>query len=384
MDIRMISQGQDAQQYQKLCKYCFPNPGNWTDRIFPLPENDRAFGGFYGDTLQAATISKRFSASLFGQSIIMNGIGAVASAPQGRNSGTVREVLTYTLQHELKRGMVVSALYPFLFQFYEKLGYGYVGGLTAYTCKPEDIRPFTTSGACIPVTLQEHAKALRQVHNQFVRQYDLGIDFSDDTAKYPEHLSTFGSYAYIYQRDGDTRGYLEYRLIEDGPYTKIMRVERFGYMDVETFQALLALIRSHRNQCHELIILVPGNVPLRPVFQEPRVKVETSADWMARPLDVETVLRMRLAVDPCDRNIAFSLKDPILPQNTGTYTLQGTTVTKSAHNGQQLLSFPIFSSLLFNTITFEQACYAGKIDWHDETVAEYFSKKGDIYVSAGF
>lgn len=386
MEIRVITQEQeqDVQQYLNLCKYCFPNPNNWIDHMVPLSKDDVAFGGFQAGTLQSATISKSFDASLFGQNVKMSGISAVVSAPEGRNAGAVREVLKHTLQHEFERGMMVSALRPFLFQFYEKMGYGYIGGMTSYTFKPEEIRPFKIPGACIPVISQEYTEAMIQVHNQFVQQYDFGIDFAYDIAKYHERLKAFGAYAYIYQRDGETRGYLEYRLIETGAFSKNMRVERFGYLDVEAFQALLGFIRAHRDQCEEVTMLVPDNVGLRPVFQEPRVKMEPDASWMARPLDVEAVLRLRLALDPCEQKVTFSVEDPILAQNTGTYTLQGTDVTKTTHTGQDSLSFAVFSSLLFNAITFEQAYYAGKIDWQNEEVAEYFSKKGNIYVSAAF
>jgi len=385
MDIRRITQEQDAQQYLNLCKYCFPNSNNWIDHMLPLPEHDLVFGGFRAGALQAATVSKSFSASLFGQNVGMNGIGAVVSAPEGRNSGCVREVLAHVLRHERERGMLVSALYPFLFRFYEKMGYGYIGGMAAYTFKPEDISAFTISGACIPVASSDHVEAMIRVHNQFVRQYDFGIDFTDDIAKYLERLTPSGPYAYIYRNSGgETRGYLEYRLIEIGSFSKNMQIERFGYLDAEAFQALLAFIRSHRGQCAEVTMPVPDNVPLRHIFQEPRVKVEPHANWMGRPLDVEAVLRLRLAFEPCEREIAFSVEDPILDQNTGTYTLQGTTVMKSAHSGRQAVPFAVFSSLLFHAMTFEQAYYAGKIGWHDEAAAHYFSRKGAIYVSAEF
>ena len=64
MEIRVITpeQENEAQQYLNLCKYCFPNPNNWIDHMLPLPENDIAVGGFQADTLQAATLSKSFSA----------------------------------------------------------------------------------------------------------------------------------------------------------------------------------------------------------------------------------------------------------------------------------------------------------------------------------
>lgn len=385
MKIRKITEEHERQTYQELCKYCFPNWHNWIDNLFPLPPEDLVWGAFRQKHLQSGVIAKSLVAHLFNKKVAMNGIGAVTSAPERRNSGHVRQLLKHALQHEVERGMLVSSLYPFLFQFYEKMGYGYIGGPMSYTFKPEDIRPFRMHGECLPVVSPEQSHELIQVHNRFVQPYDFGTDFQYDAQIYHEKLKASDSYAYIYQRNHETKGYLEYRLNPTESFAKKMYITRFGFLDADALQTLLAFIRSHRNQCSEITLVVPDNVELRQVFQEPRVKVEAISNWMARPLDVEAVLRLRLKEYPCEHDITFSIHDPLIEKNTGTYRLHGTTVEKTAYtDDNNPLPFGVFSSLLFNAFTFEQAYYTGKVDWYQGEMATYFSKKGNIYLSAYF
>lgn len=384
MKIRKITEEHELQTYQELCKYCFPNWHNWIDNIFPLPQDDIVWGAFQQKQLQSGVIAKSFASYLFKKKVAMSGMSAVVSAPERRNSGHVRQLLKHVLQQEVARGMLVSCLYPFLFQFYEKMGYGYIGGHRMYTFKPEDIRPFAMQGECVPVVSPEQSLALIQAHDCFIQAYDFGIEFQHNAQVYHEKLKASDSYAYIYTRDHETQGYLEYRFMPGEGFSKKMHIGRFGFLDAEAMQALLAFIRSHRNQCCEVTLVVPGSLELRQAFQEPRVKVETISNWMARPLDVEAILRLRLGQYPCEQEISFSLHDPLLEKNTGTYRLHGTEVLKTEHSDTNPLPFPVFSSLLFSAYTFEQVYHAGRVDWFHEEIAAYFSKQGNNYVSAYF
>lgn len=384
MEIRQLTADHELQAYQDLCKYCFPNVNNWIDHLLPILPGNVVFGLFQQEHLQAGLISNAFVANVFGQKVKLSGIGAVTSAPEGRNVGYVRQLMQHALQHECERGLLVSALYPFLFQFYEKMGYGYAGGLRSYTFKPDDLRPFPIRGEFRPVISDQDAAAFIQIHHHVVQQYELGLELPHDAHTYRERLQTFGSYAYLYQTTQGIRGYLEYRFLPETNFSRKLQIARFGFLDREAFQAGLAFIRSHRNQCSEVVLSVPDSLRLCQVFQEPRVKTEVFANWMVRPLDVEAVLRLRLACDPVEHPIALTVTDPLLAQNTGTYHLQGTQVVKTEPTGEHPLPFEVFSALLFQAITFDQAAYAGKIDWQDRDIAAYFSKLGDIYLSNFF
>ncbi len=382
--IREITQEDEKDQYIALNKYCFPNMNNWIDNLFPLPQDDIVWGKFFDKSLQAGLISKSFLTFLFGERVKMSGISAVVSAPEKRNSGHVRELMTHALQKDIERGMLISSLTPFQFRYYEKMGYGYIGGPVSYGFNPEHILPLRINGEFIPVESAEHTRELAKVHDQFVSHYDFGIESQFDINNYHNNLKAYNSYAYIYRYDNEPSGYIEYQLLPGEGFPKKMQILRMAFLDTGSFQALFAFIRSHRNNCSDVTMSVPANLELRQLFQEPRIKIETISNWMARPLNVEAVLRLRLANDPCAHDIEFSVNDPLISKNTGTYKLHNTEVTKTGHSEQNPIPFAVFSSLLFGAVTFSEAYLSGRIEWYDEATAGYFSKKQNIYLSATF
>ncbi|MBN2039726.1 MAG: GNAT family N-acetyltransferase [Spirochaetes bacterium] len=384
MTIRKITNKQDTDKFIYLCKYCFPNMGGWIDRQLPLAEDDILWGNFQGEELQAGLIAKSFDSWLYNTKLKMSGISAVVSAPEKRNSGHVRDLIKHALNHDLKRGLLFSSLSPFLFQFYENLGYAFIGGPKLYIFKPEDIRRFSINGEFIPVTSPALSGKLIDVHAQFVSKYEFGISFQHEAENYHVYLKDTDTYAYIYVHEKKARGYLEYKLFPGEGFSKKMNVTRLCFLDVDSLQALFAFIKSHRNNCSEVMLSVPENLELRHMFLEPRVKIESISNWMGRPLDIEAILKLRLNNDPCDDEIIFSIHDTIIEKNSGTYRLKGAEFTKEADKNIKTIPLNTFSSLLFNSCSFNEAYTAGRIDWRDNFIAEYFSKKRPVYISETF
>ena len=384
MTIRKITNKQDTDKFIYLCKYCFPNMGGWIDRQLPLVESDILWGNFQDEELQAGLIAKSFDSWLYNTKLKMSGISAVVSAPEKRNSGHVRNLMKHALNNDLERGLIFSALSPFLFQFYENLGYGFIGGPKSYIFKPEDIRQFSINGDFIPVTSPVQSNELSDVHTQFVSRYQFGMSFQHDAETYHEYLKDTDTYAYIYRHKKTPRGYLEYKLFPGEGFSKKMNITRFSFLDVDSLQALFAFIKSHRNNCEEVMLSVPDDLELRQMFLEPRVKNENISNWMGRPLNIEAILELRLKNYPSEKEIIFSIDDPVIEKNSGTYRINGNQFTKETYKDLNTISVNTFSSLIFNSVIFDEAYSAGRIKWYDKSAAEYFSEKRPVYLSETF
>jgi hypothetical protein len=66
---------------------------------------------------------------------------------------------------------------------------------------------------------------------------------------------------------------------------------------------------------------------------------------MIRPLDVEQILKYKAAHTPAQEKISFSIEDPILSENNGTYTIEGNEVKKSPLPGRTEYPFIYFLPL---------------------------------------
>ncbi|MBA2247514.1 MAG: GNAT family N-acetyltransferase, partial [Chloroflexia bacterium] len=71
----------------------------------------------------------------------MTGVGGVASLPEGRRQGYVRQVMAFGFGLMRECGVPVTTLYPFRESFYERLGYAGFPTPRYATMKPGDLAP---------------------------------------------------------------------------------------------------------------------------------------------------------------------------------------------------------------------------------------------------
>lgn len=98
-----------------------------------------------------------------GSRLPMAGVGTVTVSPTHRQKGIAAALMTYALRAALERGDVASALYPFRFSFYQKLGYGAAGTALQYLVPP----------AALPASDERHAVARLESPQQRREALDL-------------------------------------------------------------------------------------------------------------------------------------------------------------------------------------------------------------------
>lgn len=129
----------DTREVAALWCDAFPGRRTIEDRIAMLES-----GGRYGG-LETVLVMRNVDGSLAGASKIyrmelhvagsplpMMGLAAVAVAPSHRRRGLGARLCTEALRVAAERGDVVSVLYPFRPEYYERLGWGLVGELHDY------------------------------------------------------------------------------------------------------------------------------------------------------------------------------------------------------------------------------------------------------------
>ncbi len=393
MELRKIKAAKDKQAYRELCKYCFVDTSGWTDGMLSYAKEDCAvYGAFEENLLKSAIISKHYEINLFGSAQKMAGISAVASYPESRNKGFVRALLQRILADERAAGRTVSCLYPFSFAYYAKFGYGPMGEYRHVSFSPEDIRPI--EGALAMVPFDGSKRMFEDVHSLGAAWLER-FDFSSRSKKqdhkdFAREVKDKRKRLYLSYRDGKACAVLQYNLRPTQPHASELVLETLRWTAPEGLRDLMAHLASHRGQCEKISGDIPQSVPFHLFCSEPRLETSVIRSWMARPLDVRAILEAKLADGASgdralvDEPFTFSVEDPMLPQETASYTVSPDGVQKKDHDGTNPLALPVLSGLLFGGYSAREAVDAGLCGpWLAEH-GKFFIKKRVNYLNERF
>jgi predicted acetyltransferase len=263
--------------------------------------------------------------------------------------------MSRVLRSEHEKGREASFLYPFKFPFYERMGYGYAGGIQRLFFEPSDLLPREKSGTAYrwEGDLKELGEALA-LKKVWVGHFEGGI-LPDKTdldrwAKLiesnPEH------HLYLFEQDGEIRGYLDYILFyENGQ--RIMDVWDVVWRGLETMDSILEFLRAHRDQVHEVRLTLPKVFPFPLMTKSKRMlgPVRGYHDWMFRVFKLEALLKDKHWPNQASRGKwAFSVKDPIIESNTGTYSFSDGKLSFQKSLSEQEIPISAISSLLLGAV----------------------------------
>jgi predicted acetyltransferase len=361
--VRFIQTNAEEEAFRKTTVYCFNDPIGWSDRIFPLTFGDKAWGVFNNGILETGLITRNYEARVFSDWKPMSGISFVQTPPEYRNGENVSLLFTRVLSSEKNDGKLFSCLYPFKFGYYEKYGYGYSGGPNLVSFPPENIN-VRNPGGCEYVPFgetQNELNAMTDVYEKWVTGFSFGIKprqpdldwFCNELAWSKDRIIL------LYDRTRCT-GFLRMHKIIVSQFISHLEIKKIAWTDERSFLGLMAFIGSHRDQIKEVRWSMPQSVPVWLVMKNPRIQVNRLFDWMARPLNIQALVALKAENLTCNSDIIFSVKDDIISDNTGTFRINGNTVTNDEYDARYDLPLPLLSSLLFGGYSLEQAKLCGK------------------------
>jgi predicted acetyltransferase len=136
----------DIEAVAQLWCQAFPGKRTAAERARMLETGGR-YGGLEtvlvarggADQLLAACKIYRLTQHIGGIAMPMMGLAAVAVAPGARRQGLGARLCTRAMEAARERGDVISTLYPFRADYYERLGWGLVGELQEYRFRTREL-----------------------------------------------------------------------------------------------------------------------------------------------------------------------------------------------------------------------------------------------------
>ncbi|MCY7902900.1 enhanced intracellular survival protein Eis [Bacillus inaquosorum] len=223
-----------------------------------------------------------FSVMLEEQEIKMGGIAGVATWPEYRRKGTVKELILDALTVMKKKNQTISFLHPFLISFYRKFGWELCFYQKRLTYLKEQFQKLGDAPGDVRRLQKDETDAVNAIYNQYRTKHNGLMKRSKEHWTEKIH----GMIAMYISEDGVPCGYLVYDI-----KNKTMRVKEFVYLNREAQRGLWNFICQHDSMLNEAELTVRMEEDLDFLTAEPRVKQEIYPYSMARIVDVEGFLR---------------------------------------------------------------------------------------------
>ncbi|WP_178023594.1 enhanced intracellular survival protein Eis [uncultured Paenibacillus sp.] len=282
-----------------------------------IPE--RSWGAFEDGELFAKLMLLPLHLYVQGRSIPMGGIAGVATWPEHRRSGLVKELLTAALRRMNEQGQHLSCLHPFSIPFYRRFGWEVYTDYKKYTI-PIDSFPSKTYATGSVKRDVKDIKLLDGIYHAFARRYN-GMLVRDEEWWKRSVLGDQGHTAVYYTESGQPEGYLLYQ-VKNGELV----VGEFVYLNETARQGLWAYLANHDSMVARVVIdRVPADDLLPYLLRDPRCKQETVPYFMARIVNAAAFIGDYSFTAPASAGrirLDLRIEDGFAPWNGGDWRLE--------------------------------------------------------------
>ena len=322
--------------------------GDGTDSDDWPPELYEPWGLFDGNELVSVCKLYTPDAYLHDGYEEIGGLGGVATPPEHRRQGYVRQLLRSSLQTYREWDVDVVTLWPFSVPFYRNHGWGIANKYTTYELPPAQLAFDRGAEGSVRRLDADDWERLRSVEVAFGTGTALSLRRSKRWWR-ERTLSAWSGrgepYVYGYERDGDLAGYVLYTVDRNAAGDRILRVTDLAHVDDDAYRGLLAFLGDHDSQVTTVELPRAAESELLDRVDQPgEVDCTVSVGPMVRLTDV----RSALGEYPWPEGVAvrFSLEvtDELLERNHGVFDVEvadGTasvTVIDDAHAGGDVAS----------------------------------------------
>lgn len=291
-------------------------------QLTKMKESHEIYGIMEGEDLAAKLHLIPFHIYIGKEKFKMGGVAGVATYPEYRRSGYVKELLQHSLQTMKKDGYTVSMLHPFAVAFYRKYGWELCADLlVCHMTKIDLVMKKQVNGTVKRFNKENHPEEVEKLYETFAGRFSGMLVRGEKwwlQAVYDDL-----TLAIYYDENKTAAGYMLYK-IENNKMT----VDEFVPLHNEARNGLWNYICQHDSMIKELEMTVSENEPLLYTLQEPRVKAEIKPYFMGRIVDVEKFFKQyELNWNNAQQEVILHITDSFAPWNNVSVRLANHEIT---------------------------------------------------------
>ena len=276
MEIRKLTE-KDREANSRLMRYAFGTSKNSYENLespIKLPMN-WSYGAFDEDRLGATASYIPYRIRMRSKEFKMSGVAGVATKPEYRNRGIVRDIMIKMFKDMYDNHVPVSVLYPFKISFYEMLGYKLVDEWINYHFKISDILYKETDYHIIEVD---------EINDDIRKVYDEAILNFDYIAKRPiiDYWQGFdkGNYKFICYKGNQPVGYILIIFLKKNEHwiehpERTILIREVFWLDQKAKQTIFNFLWSHRDQREYILGALPVNENIIDLLRTPRIQLRS-------------------------------------------------------------------------------------------------------------
>lgn len=293
----------------------------------------------------------------------MGGVGMVASSPEHRREGYVRELMLGMLRELKEQGYATSTLYPFKDSFYMALGYAKMP-----MSRILEVDPRTLTGVSLPEGYsvkresgEEVFRLWRNIHEKMVDQTHGAVKRND--VRWKERTSVFRAKAAVARNSkGEPEGIMTYGIkgySEGHSWSEPgqLNIGDFHWTTIESRDAILHFLFKHADQIAKVNILINSRTEDYYHWLEnihtPVLK--SSIFNMARIIDVKTSFE-NLPVN-AQGSLTLKIADPHFDWNNGVFRFFEQNGVLKVENSEEPAKATVtiqgLTSLLYGTLNIQ-------------------------------
>ena len=301
------------------------NPRSDPERVYVIEDD--------GEVRASATVLP-LEAFVDGEPRPMGGIAAVMAHPAYRRRGYAGELMRAVLRDMREREVSLSLLAPFAHAFYRSFGYELATEAIEYKLKPSDLAT-SPEQRHLRAYRAEDLSSLMSLLEAEARRHPLCVRRSE--GHWRSILSGKDRDVAVYEREGNTEGYLLYKLSaweENGAPHRTLSVQEFVAATQRAREALISLMAGLDPQVYAIKLYTPRGEPLHPYLKSSYVTAKVEPDQMLRLVSVEGALGyLNRAVEA---PLVLEVSDDVIPENAGEYTVGDGGAARGAARGAEV------------------------------------------------
>lgn len=317
------------EQYNHLLRYVFQVTNNdlhkigWEEQDMvhaksPVLEQADVLGWFYGDKLVSQAAVYPLQVRIFNRTYDMGGLTGVGTFPEFSSQGLMHKLLYQALANMREKKQSISFLYPYSIPYYRRKGWEIISDKIVFEVYDYQLpKNKQVSGEVERVDIE--SDAVKEAYERFSLQTH-GAMLRGDLAwnEYWRWDSDDLTAAIYYNNDGQPDGYILY-WIED----EVFHIKDMIFVNEEARSGLWNFISAHFSMISKVVGNIHTDEPLAFLLEDADIKETISPYYMARIVDLEQfIAQYPFKPDLGERAWTFTLDDPLLSWNQGTFTLR--------------------------------------------------------------
>jgi predicted acetyltransferase len=303
----------------KLSAFAFQfslTPEVWEQRRRTL-NPDHVWGYFIDGRLAAKAAVLPMRIWLNGRSIPMGGVAGVATWPEYRRQGLIRQLLQHALGAMREEGVAVSFLHPFYIPFYRKFGWEVVADAVTLEFPPAKCEGFAMRGAMRRIEQpMEELELLRGLYGRYAARFNTMLDRDAEWWEHRVLAHERLCYCYV-DVSGEPQGYMLFTLKD-----RLMHIAEWVCLSREARDGMLAFIANHDSMADKVELKRSANDRLPFLLNDPRITQMRKPHVMGRIVDAQRFVREYAFLPGAGpTRIKLRIADESAPWNDGEFLL---------------------------------------------------------------